>query len=57
MITDLRIPRPGLEGPFAGGTSWDELGRLAPSTASAWSVCLLPLSLERLAARPQELAC
>ncbi len=25
---------------FAGGTSWDELGRLAPSTASAWSVCL-----------------
>ena len=25
---------------FAGGTAWDELGRLAPSTASAWSVCL-----------------
>ena len=37
----------GLPRRFAGGTSWDVLGRLAPSAPSAWSVCLLPLGLER----------
>jgi hypothetical protein len=34
------VLRIGLGGRFAGGTSWDELGRLGPSALSAWSVCL-----------------
>jgi hypothetical protein len=32
--------RMGLSRRVADGTSWDELGRLALSTACAWSVCL-----------------
>ena len=40
MNTTESVPRIGLRGRFAGGTSWDDLGRLAPSTACAWSVCL-----------------
>jgi len=40
MIAIEHMPPIGLGWRFAGRTSWDELGRLAPSTASAWSVCL-----------------
>ena len=40
MIAIEPMPSLGLGWRFAGGTSWDELGRLAASTASAWSVCL-----------------
>jgi hypothetical protein len=40
MTTTERGPQIGLRGRIAGEKSWDVLGRLAPSTACAWSVCL-----------------
>jgi hypothetical protein len=40
MTTAERGPQIGLRGRIAAGTSWDILGRLAASTACAWSVCL-----------------
>ena len=40
MTTTEPVPQIGLRGRIAAGTSWDKLGRLAPSIPCAWSVCL-----------------
>jgi hypothetical protein len=40
MTTTKPGPQIGLRGRIARGKSWDILGRLAPSTPCAWSVCL-----------------
>jgi type IV secretion system protein VirD4 len=52
--------RPGVvstNGPRPGRWRADICGRLAPSTASAWSVCLLPLTFELLVAPAERPAC